>query len=77
MIYDERFRDLSGRLSADIVLPFLFIIHRCLHRPVAMRLTSQGGGRILPAMEFFFAQEYLEILRNTSRTIYFGIFPPI
>jgi hypothetical protein len=26
MIYDERFRDLSGRLSADIVLPFLFLM---------------------------------------------------
>jgi hypothetical protein len=23
MIYDEKFRDLSGRLSADIVVPFL------------------------------------------------------
>ncbi len=40
MIYDERFRDLSGRLSADIVLSFFCQILRCLHSTVAMRLTS-------------------------------------
>jgi hypothetical protein len=38
MIHDEKFRDLSGRWSADIVVAFLF------HSPVAMRLNLYAVG---------------------------------
>ncbi len=41
MIYDERFRDLSGRLSAEILLPFLSNISQML-------LQSSGDDTLLP-----------------------------
>jgi hypothetical protein len=79
MIFDERFQDLSGRLSAELLLPFLFqfiksfIVQWQRYSP----LTQEDAGSNPIRNNIVLALEHLEIFQNTSRTINFGTFPPI